>query len=67
MDSKQLHELSSEGYNMIPTQWIEIDKDEHLDSAGGPKVAPQYKSRLVVRGDIEESLGIRTDSPTCEL
>eukprot|EP00959_Pyramimonas_sp_CCMP1952_P224877 4702247-Pyramimonas_sp.AAC.1 len=24
------------------------------------------KSRLVVRGDLEESLGIRVDMPTCE-
>ena len=52
---------------MIPTQWIEIDKNEHLRRADGLKVAPQYKSILVVRGDLEESLGIRTDSPTCEL
>eukprot|EP00959_Pyramimonas_sp_CCMP1952_P226974 4745643-Pyramimonas_sp.AAC.1 len=34
---------------------------------GGPSVAPQYKSILVVRGDLEGSLGIRADSPTCEL
>ena len=67
VDSKQLQELYSEGYKMIPTQWIEIDKNEHFRREGGPKVAPQYKSRLVVRGDLEESLGIRTDSPTCEL
>ena len=26
-----------------------------------------YKSRLVVRGDLENDVGIRTDSPTCEL
>eukprot|EP00959_Pyramimonas_sp_CCMP1952_P054979 1149010-Pyramimonas_sp.AAC.1 len=30
-------------------------------------VAPHYKSRFVVRGDPEESLGIRADLPTCEL
>ncbi len=26
----------------------------------------QYKSRLVVRGDLEHDVGVRTDSPTCE-
>ena len=30
-------------------------------------MTPKYKSRLVVRGALEEDLGIRTDSPTCEL
>ena len=67
IDSKQLKELTDEGYRVIPTQWIEIDKNEHLRRPGGPKVTPKYKSRLVVRGDLEEDLGIRTDSPTCEL
>ena len=52
---------------MVPTQWVDIDKNEHLRRPGGPQVAPQYKSRMVVRGDMEEALGIRTDSPTCEL
>ena len=52
---------------MIPTQWIDIDKNEHLRRPGGPKVASKHTSRLVVRGDLEEDLGIRTDSPTCEL
>eukprot|EP00959_Pyramimonas_sp_CCMP1952_P338431 7087378-Pyramimonas_sp.AAC.1 len=52
---------------MVPAQWIEIGKREHLRRPGGPPVAPQYKSRLVVRGDLEESLGIRADSPACEI
>ena len=65
-DSKQLKELTDEGYRVIPTQWIEIDK-KHLRRPGGPNVSPKYKSRLVVCGDLDEDLGIRTDSPTCEL
>ena len=67
IDPAELRKLLDDGYRMVPTQWIEIDKNEHLRRPGGPPVAPQYKSRLVVRGDLEESLGIRTDSPTCEL
>eukprot|EP00959_Pyramimonas_sp_CCMP1952_P441207 9236734-Pyramimonas_sp.AAC.2 len=41
-----------------------MGKNEHLRRPGGPPVAPQYKSRLVVRGDLEESLGVRADLPT---
>ena len=52
IDSKQLKALTGEGYRVIPTQWIEIDKNEHMRRPGGPKVAPKYKSRLVVRGDL---------------
>eukprot|EP00959_Pyramimonas_sp_CCMP1952_P129333 2704438-Pyramimonas_sp.AAC.1 len=52
---------------MARTQWIEINKNERLHRPGGPPVAPQYKSRLAVRGDSEESLGILADSLTCGL
>eukprot|EP00959_Pyramimonas_sp_CCMP1952_P197154 4123019-Pyramimonas_sp.AAC.2 len=52
---------------MVPTQRIDIDKNEHLRRENGPLVDPLYKSRLVVRGDLEDQLGMRTDSPTCEL
>ena len=64
---EKLAELLGEGYKLVPTQWIEIDKNDHLRRPGSPPVDPQYKSRLVVRGDLEESLGIRTDSPTCPM
>eukprot|EP00959_Pyramimonas_sp_CCMP1952_P296934 6212064-Pyramimonas_sp.AAC.1 len=38
----------------------------HHRRAGGPPVAPQYKRRLAVRGDLEESFGMRAGLPTCE-
>ena len=35
---------------------------------GGPPVPPKYKSRLVVRGDLEKGIeNIRSDSPTCDI
>ena len=34
---------------------------------GGPHVAPLFESRLVSRGDLEETTGVRTDSPTCDI
>ena len=43
---------------VIPTRWVETNKAE----IGQPDV---FKSRLVVRGDLEDSSRMRTDSPTC--
>ena len=44
-----------------------IDKNEHKRREGGPHVGPLFKSRLVSRGDLEETIGVRTDSPTCDI
>ena len=41
----------------IATRWVDIDKAEK----GQP---PKYKSRFVVRGDLEDSSNMRADSPT---
>ena len=41
--------------------------NEHKRREGGPHVAPLFKSRLVSRGDLEETTGVRTDSPTCDI
>ena len=46
---------------------VDIDKNEHKRREGGPYVAPLFKSRLVSRGDLEETTGVRTDSPTCDI
>ena len=42
---------------IIPTRWVDTDKAE----AGQPQ---KLKSRFVVRGDLEDSSSMRTDSPT---
>ena len=43
------------------------DKNEHLKRPG-QKHTPLFKSRLVARGDLEQSYSdIRTDSPTAEV
>ena len=52
---------------MVPTQWIETDKAEHLRRSWGKYVPPEFKSRLVGCGQFEDTIGIRTDSPTCDL
>ena len=61
VDSRQREGLTNEGYCAVPTQWVEIDKNDCLRRPDGPNIAPQYESSL------EEALGKRADSPTCEL
>ncbi|CAE7805921.1 RE2, partial [Symbiodinium microadriaticum] len=45
------------GLRIIPTKWVDTSKAEE----GQPLKA---KSRFVVRGDLEDASGMRTDSPT---
>ena len=63
----ELEELLVQGHKLIPLQWVKIDKNEHKRREGGPHVATMFKSRLVSRGDLEETSGVRTDSPTCDI
>ena len=45
---------------VIPTRWVDVNKAEVGQD-------DKLKSRLVVRGDLEDSSTMRTDSPTCSL
>ena len=63
----ELEQLLDQGHKPSPLQWVDIDKNEHKRREGGPYVAPLFKSRLVSRGDLEETTGVRTDSPTCDI
>ena len=45
---------------VIPTRWVDVNKAEIGQE-------DKLKSRLVVRGDLEDSSTMRTDSPTCSL
>ncbi len=44
--------LLSEGHVVIPSQWVDVDKNEHLK--GKPEYTPKMKSRLVSRGSFEK-------------
>ena len=63
----ELEQLLVQGHKPIPLQWVDIDKNEHKRRGDGLHVAPLFKSRLVSRGDLEETTGVRTDSPTCDI
>ena len=60
ISEKDFQELKKEHpkLKVIPTRWVETNKSEIGE-------APQMKSRIVVRGDLEEASQMRTDSPTC--
>ena len=61
-----LDELIQEGHKMIPSQWIETDKKAHLKRPGFEYMhEPEWKSRLVACGHLEDAKDIRADSPTC--
>ena len=63
----ELEQLLAQGHKPIPLEWIDIDKNEHKRREGGTHVAPLFKSLLVNREDLEETTGVRTDSPTCDI
>ena len=47
---------------MIPSKWVHVDKNEFKERARDYQ--PKWKSRLVSRGNFEQTEGIRSDSPT---
>ena len=64
VSSIELEELLTQGYKPIPLQWIEIEKNKHTRREGGPHVVPLFNKSIGQRGDLEETIGVRTDSPT---
>ena len=59
----ELEQLLIKDTNRFHFSGSDIDKNEHERREGGPHVAPLFKIRLVSRGDLEETIGVRTDSP----
>ena len=55
-------QLFKEGAEALPTQWIEVDRNEK-ERTDDNDFPPDMRSRLVARGDLETILK-RTDSPT---
>eukprot|EP00973_Karenia_brevis_P078117 10849102-Karenia_brevis.AAC.1 len=53
---KLLDELLKDGHALIPTQWIETDRNEHVADT---------KSRHVGCGQSQDTNDIRADAPTC--
>ena len=59
----ELSTLREQGEDEIPMRWVDIDKNEKLRVPGGDPVPEKLKSRLVIRGDLEQQQ-FRTDCPT---
>ena len=58
--------LLAEDHVVIPSQWVDVDKNEHLK--GKKEYVPRMKSRLVSCGNFEKGKEeLRSDSPTSDL
>ena len=66
LQTKVIDELLRRGHGLMPTQWIDVDTDPHLQRPGKAH-QPRYKSRLVACGQFENCPEVRTDSPTCDV
>ena len=57
-------DLIARGAEVLPTQWIERDKNE-FKRIKDENIPPDMKSRLVARGDLSQVFS-RSDSPTAD-
>ena len=67
LTKQETKELVEEGFEILPMQWVETDKNAHKRSAkhgNGKPVEMLLKSRLVGCGNFETVKNLRTDSPT---
>ncbi len=53
IDKSAAEEMISRGAEVLPTQWIEVDKNDAL-RASGKTMEPEMKSRIVARGDLSD-------------
>ena len=59
----EIESLLLAGESVIPMRWVDIDKNEKLRAPGDTTIPEKLKSRLVIRGDLEDG-NFRTDCPT---
>ena len=52
--------MKKQKLKVVPRRWVDVNKSEEGENG-------QLKSRLVVRGDLEDSSQMRTYSPTRSL
>ena len=63
IEDEVLDDLLERGHALLPTQWVDTDKNAHL----GEGHDAEFKSRLVACGQFENCPEVRTDSPTCDV
>ena len=59
----EIESLLLAGESVIPMRWVDIDKNEKLRAPGDTTIPEKLKSRLVIRGDLEDG-NFRPDCPT---
>ena len=62
-EQDELRQLQASGQQVVPMRWVDVDKNAKLRMPNGPPVPEKLKSRLVIRGDLENET-FRTDCPT---
>ena len=63
---EEKRKLLDDGHEVIPSQWIDVDKNKHLK--GRKDYVPKMKSRLVSCGNYEKGKeGLRSANPTSDL
>ena len=70
LTNDEVDKLIQEGVQAHPMQWVETDGTAHkrrqTGKHGYEEVPPLLKSRSVGCGHFEDTIGIRTDSPTAD-
>ncbi len=56
---KEKDELAQAGHEVIPSKWVDVDKNDHV--FGASQHTPKFKSRMVSCGNFEHSDGLRSD------
>ena len=62
---KELSDLLEAGHVPIPSNWMDTVKNIHEKHK--PDYVPEFKSRLVSRGNFEDAEGVRTDALTSDI
>ena len=62
LKGKELSDLLEAGHVHFPSKWVDTIKNVHEKHK--PDYVPEFKSRLVSRGNFEDAEGVRTDAPT---
>ena len=65
LDKEEAERLIREGHTVIPSKWVDVDKNAHKAHEEGYQ--PKVKSRLVSCGNFEDQGSLRTDAPTSDM
>ena len=65
LKGKELSDFLEAGHVPIPSKWVDTIKNIHEKHE--PDYVPEFRSRLVSRGNFEDAEGVRTDALTSDI